>query len=209
MKASTTSHPPPLILTSMSLDTLKKKVFSDHTSNRGSEGIDFNANLAISSIDFGTFHVSTSSGLPTSNLFIYILSLSRTQKAGVSPQTRRLGELNGSRTMPLPRSMLTSPWYWRNSALPQTRPQSTLHGWMRFYLLGLPGNSYGAYIKHSISITTLNVPWNIKASRLTLLHVSALCVKYHTSVLNADFDVVATPPTTGMPFTQMARSSLL
>lgn len=33
---------------------------------RGSEGVDFNANLAVSTIDFGTFHVR----LPVSGLFV-------------------------------------------------------------------------------------------------------------------------------------------
>ena len=30
---------------------------TDYYSRRGSEGVDFNANLAITTIDFGTFHV--------------------------------------------------------------------------------------------------------------------------------------------------------
>lgn len=75
--------------------------------NRGSEGVDFDANLAVSSIDFGTFHVRSSQCTAVRD-FHFLLLCSHTQLDGAKEETSSHGELNGLQTMPRLRKPLTS-----------------------------------------------------------------------------------------------------
>ena len=107
---------------------------------QGSEGVDFVKNLAISTLDFGTYHLYPASCKPPSSPFLSN-SLASTNHLFPSTQGARLttGATPGSPNTPPPAKLPTNPASSKNTAPPPTTPVSRGNGRLRLCRTRVPG----------------------------------------------------------------------